>query len=434
MNKDINEYLVSIEPRYDVSKDYIEHLYQELKIVLRPIYKKYKLKRKIIYKYIYEYFENQMNIDGAVIEVSKLNQPAQRSEEWYNMRYNMITASEAASVVGKKTTNTMSMSEFEKIIVKPAYKSKDELMKVKVLKNDVFKGNAMTKHGQIFEQIAVIIYENKNKIRILEFGLIQHKTNLIIGASPDGITQNSIMIEIKSPSRREITGKVPLNYWVQMQFQLEVCNLEYCDFVEVKTIRYDSQEEYEEDIFDNDDLLLSSLGLEKGIILECKNNTDTLSTYIYPDNETFKSKNKINTWLDEKLVQMNNEYDYVDVLYWRLEKYSCVRINRDRNWFNTNLELFEDFWKNVLINRENKEAFLKSIEKKPRVNKKKLDPPPEKCMIIDSSDDEQSVQNVSNILDSLVSPVGSINENTINNTINETNIDEINTEDIIYDL
>ena len=432
MNKDINEYLASIEPRYDVSKEYIEHLYQELKIVLKPVYKKYKLKRKIIYKYIYEYFENQMNIDNAVIEVSKLNQPAQRSEEWYNMRYNMITASEAASVVGKKTTNTMTMSEFEKIIVKPAYKSKDELMKVKVLKNDVFKGNAMTKHGQIFEQIAVIIYENKNKIRILEFGLIQHKTNLIIGASPDGITQNSIMIEIKSPSRREITGKVPLNYWVQMQFQLEVCNLENCDFVEVKTTRYESKEEYDDDVFDDDDALLSSLGLEKGIIIECKNYADTLSTYIYPDNETFKSKNKINTWLDEKLVQMNSEYDYVDVLYWRLEKYSCVRINRDRSWFNTNLELFEDFWKNVLINRENKEAFLKSIEKKPRV-KKKIEPQPEKCMIIDSSDDEQS-EKASNILDSLVSPVGSINETTTNNTVNENSIDEINTEDIIYDL
>ena len=81
-----------------------------------------------------------------------------------------------------------------------------------------------------------------------------------------------------------------------------------------------------------------------------------------------------------------------------------------------------------------KEAFLKSIEKKPRINKKKPAPLPEKCMIIDSSDDEPPVQSVSNILDSLVSPVGSINENTTNNTIIESNIDEINIEDIIYDL
>ena len=38
------------------------------------------------------------------------------------------------------------------------------------------------------------------------------------------------MLEIKCPTKRPITGFIPEYYHYQVQGQLEVCNLNYCDF------------------------------------------------------------------------------------------------------------------------------------------------------------------------------------------------------------
>mgnify|MGYP000430237918 FL=1 len=59
-----------------------------------------------------------MNINQLVINISKLKQPVQRSQEWYDARYNKITASEIASVIGTDTSNICE-SELKKIYKKP---------------------------------------------------------------------------------------------------------------------------------------------------------------------------------------------------------------------------------------------------------------------------------------------------------------------------
>ena len=55
------------------------------------------------------------------------------------------------------------------------------------------------------------------------------------------------MLEIKCPPKRQFTDEVPLHYWMQMQGQLEVCDLEECDFLQVKIEEYNSFREYVED-------------------------------------------------------------------------------------------------------------------------------------------------------------------------------------------
>ena len=52
------------------------------------------------------------------------------------------------------------------------------------------------------------------------------------------------MIEIKNIYNRDINGIPSEDYWIQMQIQLEVCDLEYCDFLECKLKEYDDEEEY----------------------------------------------------------------------------------------------------------------------------------------------------------------------------------------------
>ena len=50
------------------------------------------------------------------------------------------------------------------------------------------------------------------------------------------VLRNGRMLEIKCPYSRVINGIVPDNYEVQMQIQLEVCDLEICDFCKLEYV------------------------------------------------------------------------------------------------------------------------------------------------------------------------------------------------------
>ena len=87
--------------------------------------------------------------------------------------------------------------------------------------------------GNIFELVSIkilhIIYEQKYKTRIEDFGCISHPSSIpCIGASPDGINVDPSserfgrMLEVKNIYNRDING-IPKEYWVQMQIQLETC-------------------------------------------------------------------------------------------------------------------------------------------------------------------------------------------------------------------
>ena len=115
------------------------------------------------------------------------------------------------------------------------------------------------------------LYMKEKNTHVLEFGFIQHSRLKWLGASPDGITNDGIMLEIKCPISRIITGIPPDNYWIQVQGQLEVCDLEECDFLECKIIEYDGNDnEDTEFIYLTDnyegDYTLNSNGMEKGVI------------------------------------------------------------------------------------------------------------------------------------------------------------------------
>ena len=133
-------------------------------------------------------------------------------------------------------------------------KKKDIILK-KCGKGKPFTGNKYTMHGQIYEDVAIGIYESRhNYIKVYEFGLIAHPTVSCLGASPDGITPEGTMIEIKCPPKRVITGIVPHEYTCQMQIQLEVCNLQVCHFFECLIIEYKNKEEYLEDVYDKNNV------------------------------------------------------------------------------------------------------------------------------------------------------------------------------------
>ena len=425
MDIDIKSCLDNLDIKYDLNENYINELFLLIRQMLKPLYNNYMLKKKFIVKHIYNYFINIMNINQLVINISKLKQPVQRSQEWYDARYNKITASEIASVIGTDTSN-ISESELKKIYKKPAFKNSYELLKTKVLKNDVFKGNKYTDWGILFEPIATLIYEHRNNTHIIEFGLIEHPTLEIIAASPDGITQHdATMIEIKAPYSRKLSGTVPLNYWIQMQLQMETCNLEKCDFVEIKTELYSYDEFINDTNNNNDDLLLTKENLEKGLIIKCVN--DEKIDYYYPEHDIFRSLSKSITWSENRLNYYKTFYSNVEVIYWKLNMYSCITVNRDKNWFNNSYYRFEEFWNKVIYFRNNIDEFLamdklkedEKLKKKQKLNKEEFERNNVLTMLDSDTDNENETQiqetNVNNVLTMLDS-----------DTDNETQIQETN--------
>jgi hypothetical protein len=54
-----------------------------------------------------------------------------------------------------------------------------------------------------------------------------------LGGSPDGITTDGILLEVKCPmSRRIVEGEIPHHYLAQVLLNMEVCNLDLAHFIE----------------------------------------------------------------------------------------------------------------------------------------------------------------------------------------------------------
>jgi hypothetical protein len=71
-----------------------------------------------------------------------------------------------------------------------------------------------------------------------ELGRVRHSSLPRLGASPDGLVVNGPrsgrLVEIKCPISREINGTIPMKYWVQMQLQAEVCDVDAVEYIEVQ--------------------------------------------------------------------------------------------------------------------------------------------------------------------------------------------------------
>ena len=108
--------------------------------------------------------------------------------------------------------------------------------------------------GQKYEPLSVLIYEYLYDTKVEDFGCIRHPTYNFLGASPDGINidkkskKYGRMLEIKNIVNREINGIPKKEYWTQTQLQMEVCDLDECDFLETKFTEYPDSSSFYNDI------------------------------------------------------------------------------------------------------------------------------------------------------------------------------------------
>ena len=109
----------------------------------------------------------------------------------------------------------------------------EELLREKIDPSCInFVSNDTMLHGTRLEDAICQMYQHLENTKVIEYGCLSHDTIGHLGASPDGIDEKGIMLEIKCPTSRKITGVPPLYYYDQVQGQLECCELDRCDFLE----------------------------------------------------------------------------------------------------------------------------------------------------------------------------------------------------------
>ena len=327
--------------------------------------------------------------------------PPQRSLAWFEMRRTRVTASDGGCVLGQSKYN------------------KPYSFLLKKLVPQTFHSNRFCYHGKKHEMIATMIYEYRMNVMVEEFGLMPHTTIPILGASPDGICNRKKldkrhaskfvgrMLEIKVPATRKImmSGTIkghicPIHYWIQVQLQLECCDLDECDFWQCTIEEYRSRDAFIKDTDGEEPFRSISTGYEKGCLIQLipkKRIADTRdgktywpmvyenAQFIYPPRIEMTPL-ECDQWISSMLGKIpfmvlkefksdgetpNELYDCVldKVIYWKLIASKNVTVLRDRQWFKESYPKFKQMWNYVLFFRKHvdkKQIFLDYVNSRSR--------------------------------------------------------------------
>jgi putative phage-type endonuclease len=211
----------------------------------------------------------------------------QRTQQWHDIRKEKITASNCATILELNP-----------------YKTKQEF--IKNMKSSIIcEPNEAMQWGIDNEQVAIQKYEKLYNTTVYEFGLIVHENIKWLGASPDGICSNGKMVEIKCPRWRKISNITPHYIWVQIQIQLEVCDLEECDLFEYtptfnKCTLIKRNHEWFANVFPNLEIFYETF-IQNKTSLKNKNKKIKRKLISSKNDENFKNKNKKRKCLKNKL-------------------------------------------------------------------------------------------------------------------------------------
>jgi putative phage-type endonuclease len=363
IQENVKEFLTNVD--IDFSLQLVEtkfQIFEEIKIIYElegELNEEQKCLQYFLQNIIDEEIQKLYLYNGNVEKVLGLKElvlPDQRTPEWYEMRKNKLTASSFADALGKGH-----------------FKSRDEAILDKIV-DTPFVANPITEWGVKYEEIATRFYEHLTGSTIYEFGLIPHPDFPAFGASPDGICDvNSPpeyigrMLEIKCPPKRKFTKAVPPHYMMQMQGQLEVCDLEECDFLQVKLEEYENYDDYKSDIHtDSNKIGFTSEELPKGYTITYLKPPDN-NKFHYLYCPLFSSNSQIDIWKEEQLQFLEeNNYTFKEEKFWKITRYECTLAKRNKEWWSNSVSDIYQFYKDLLFYKtdNNVEILKKKVAEK----------------------------------------------------------------------
>jgi putative phage-type endonuclease len=274
-------------------------------------------------------------VQQKIESLSALPQPAQKTIEWYQYRHDLMTASNIWKVFASDAQRNSLIYEKCKPFTSES-------------RPNNWHATGSLQWGVLYEPISILLYETIYKTKIQDFGCIKHPSYACIGASPDGINVDPSsdrygrMLEVKNIVNREITGIPKEEYWIQMQLQMETCDLDDCDFLETRFKEYASEDDFHKD----------TCREWKGAIL-CFIQRDLINskpTYKYTP---LDRKYDFAQWVAEmKDAVKNDGLILFSTAYWYLDQLSCVYVQRNKAWFGAALPKILDTWKTIVGERE----------------------------------------------------------------------------------
>ena len=284
-----------------------------------------------------------------IVYLQNVPQPEQRTQAWYEFRYNHLTASNMWKIFISESTRNQLIYE-----------------KCQPLNTDKYNNNVSFESpmhwGQKYEPLSIMLYEAIYSSKVSDFGCIPHKTIDCIAASPDGIVtdESSLrygrMLEVKNIVNREINGIPKMEYWVQMQLQMAVCELNECDFLETRFTEYETKEAFDIDIHKYKGLMILFI------------NENGKPIYEYAPLAICHSDGEMEAW-QEEMMEKNKTSSWMKNIYWKLDQLSCVLVLRNKQWFNSVIPQIKEIWE--IIEREKKEGYSHREPKKSNPRGKK---------------------------------------------------------------
>ena len=273
-------------------------------------------------------------ITEKLIYLKNIPQPEQRTNEWYLFRQKVLTASSIWKAYGSE-------------------KSKNQIIYDKCEPVNLDKYNRVNMDspmhwGQKYEDVSIEWYEKHYNTTVSEFGCIPHKDIHYLAASPDGINTDKQskrygrMVEVKNIYNREITGIPKLDYWIQMQVQMEVCDLNECDFLETRFLEYETYNEFMVDGCFN----FTETENIKGIIICFIKDEKPIYEYA----PLYISRAEYDIW-EEATMEKNKDRVWLKNIYWRLDEISCVLVLRNKFWFNSTKYVLKEVWESIVEER-----------------------------------------------------------------------------------
>ena len=196
----------------------------------------------------YEYFLLQKQLAQRTIvprpdvveRLPTAPQTPQKSAAWHAESREMLSGHEFGAVIGggpAEYINALAKKCAKQLVINEG----EELYESQITFVTPPEGLSPFKWGWRFEPVARDLFAAcfADGVGNVYDGLgrVRHPTLPRLGASPDGlITRGSRcgrLVELKCPITRELDNTIPMRYWIQMQLQAEVCDVDAVEYFEV---------------------------------------------------------------------------------------------------------------------------------------------------------------------------------------------------------
>lgn len=246
----------------------------------------------------------------------------QRTSAWYEQAYSLLTASEFGELyASERGYANLVLSK----AMPPPLREGPSKLACPTADMSAFDW------GIRFEPLVKNVFSSLWSLEIAESGRVVHPTVPHLAASPDGLLLNAAdparigrLVEIKCPIRRTVDGQIPFEYWCQMQIQMEVLDIDECEFLDVKFVSLEKQ---------NPKFVKPESVVAEGEIWLLNKEGEFCYKYAYT--------------IAERDAALAEGWHVFETIPWAIPHYQCIVVQRDRRWFQETESLRARFWEDV---------------------------------------------------------------------------------------